>query len=65
MSVYGTKALHKQFSESTHFRKFPVTQYKIFNYAQVLFYPWVFIMTQKQKKPKEAKVFSTGSSPIK
>lgn len=66
MSVYRTKALHKQFSESAHFRNFPVIQYEIFNFAQLwLFYPWVFIMIQKQRKPEEAKVFSTVSPCIK
>lgn len=43
MSVYRTKALHKQFSESAHFRKFPVTQYEIFNCAQLLLF-YVVIM---------------------
>lgn len=66
MSIYRTKALHKQFSENAHFKKFPVTQYEIFNYAQLLlFHPWVFIRIQKQLKPKEAKVFSAGPSCIK
>lgn len=66
MSIYRTKALHKQFSENAQFKKFPVTQYEIYNYAQLLlFYPHVFIRIQKKLKPKEAKVFSAGSPCIK
>lgn len=35
MFIYRTKASHNQFSENAHFGKLSVTQYEIFNYAQL------------------------------
>ena len=65
MFVYRTKALHKHFSENAHFGKLSITQYKIFNYAQLwIFYSGSLLGYKTRRKPEEAKVFSTGSSRI-